>query len=165
MSSFSSCLMQMTYVFSHSILFKRWVGGFRVFYDAMFEICPPSHTLFSYVFPWNVMGSFLPECRFLFHPYSMGPNEDGRKAPTLLRKKNGPLCVSCRLCWCVVFWVLCVLRFFACEFFEYGVFVTNAFRTSVLWHVCELPTMGSVLFVFTPFMALLLLWWFLCERK
>ena len=49
--------------------------------------------------------------------------------------------------------------------FEYGVFVTNAFRTSVLWHVCELPTMGSVLFVFTPFMALLLLWWFLCERK
>ena len=44
---------------------------------------------------------------------------------------------------------------FACEFFEYGVFVTNAFRTSVLWHVCELPTMGSVLFVFTPFMALL----------
>ena len=45
--------------------------------------------------------------------------------------------------------------FFACEFFEYGVFVTNAFRTSVLWHVCELPTMGSVLFVFTPFMALL----------
>ena len=39
MSSFSSCLMQMTYVFSHSILFKRWVGGFRVFYDAMFEIC------------------------------------------------------------------------------------------------------------------------------
>ena len=44
---------------------------------------------------------------------------------------------------------------FACEFFEYGVFVTNAFRTSGLWHVCELPTMGSVLFVFTPFMALL----------
>ena len=51
--------------------------------------------------------------------------------------------------------MLCVLQFFACEFFEYGVFVTNAFRTSVLWHVCELPTMGSVLFVFTPFMALL----------
>ena len=45
--------------------------------------------------------------------------------------------------------------FFACKFFEYGVFVTNAFRTSGLWHVCELPTMGSVLFVFTPFMALL----------
>ena len=44
---------------------------------------------------------------------------------------------------------------FACDFFEYGVFITNAFRTSVLWHVCELPTMGSVLFVFTPFMALL----------
>ena len=47
--------------------------------------------------------------------------------------------------------------FFACEFFEYGVFLTNAFRTSGLWHVCELPTMGSVLFVFTPVMLRLTL--------
>ena len=88
MSSFSSCLMQMTYVFSHSILFKRWVGGFRVFYDAMFEICPPSHTLFFLCFPMKCHGFFLPECRFPSHPYSIPPNEDGRKAPTLLRKKN-----------------------------------------------------------------------------
>ena len=98
----------------------------------------------------------------------------------VVRKKKGwaadfetgePNCHSGKVCFfschcadvsfseCFVFYGFCMW------IFEYGVFVTNAFRTSVLWHVCELPTMGSVLFVFTPFMALLLLWWFLCERK
>ena len=43
----------------------------------------------------------------------MGPNEDGRKAPTLLRKKNGPLCVSCHCAdvsfsECFVFYGFCM---------------------------------------------------------
>ena len=91
----------------------------------------------------------------------------GVTSPTnsgIMEKKDGPLCVSCH-CADVSFSECFVFYGFCMWIFEYGVFVTNAFRTSVLWHVCELPTMGSVLFVFTPFMALLLLWWFLCERK
>ena len=38
---FSACCTQLKWrlLNSHNFMFKRWVGGFRVFYDAMFEIC------------------------------------------------------------------------------------------------------------------------------
>ena len=151
MSSFSSCLMQMTYVFSHSILFKRWVGGFRVFYDAMFEICPPSHTLFFLYLPMKCHGFFVPECRFLFHPYSIPPNEDGRKAPTLLRKRMDLCAFHVIVLMCRFLSALC-FTVFACEF------LNTAFSLRMRFELPFYGTFANYLRWVVCCLSLLLLW-------
>ena len=144
----------MASVFSHSILFKRWVGGFRVFYNAMFEICPPSQNPFLYV-PSNVMVSFscMQVCFSpLFHP-------SGRRMAVQLHFSSEKRCCSFPLS--VVHFVcghFQHVQFFIMFLFICDVYVTNAFRTSVYGtFICELPTMGScAVSSLLPFMALLL---------
>ena len=47
-----------------------------------------------------------------------------------------------RLC-CAVSCPHVVMRYFILFYFIYGIYVANAFRTSVYGTLCELPTMGS----------------------
>ena len=143
----------MTSIFSHSILFKRWVGGFRVFYNAMFEICPPSQNPFLYV-PSNVMVSFscMQVCLSpLFHP-------SGRRMAVQLHFSSEKRCCSFRYQLCILSVVTFSMCSFLLCFYLCDVYVTNAFRTSVYGtFICELPTMGScAVSSLLPFMALLL---------
>ena len=81
----------------------------------------------------------------------MGPNEDGRKAPTLLRKKNGPLCVSCHVLMCRFLSALC-FTVFACEF------LNTAFSLRMRFELPFYGTFANYLRWVVCCLSLLLLW-------
>jgi hypothetical protein len=72
------------------------VGGFRVFYNAMFEICPPSQNPFLYI-PSNVMVSFFLYAGMIFTLYSIPPNE-GWQCNSISAQKKGAAFFRCQLC-------------------------------------------------------------------
>ena len=132
-------------------MFKRWVGGFRVFYDAMFEICPPALTLFSIIcdgffllnagmlcthFSFLNAGMlftlFLSCMQVYFSPYSIPPNDGWQCDSNSAQEKS-----TAFRCCCLWFSGFSHVRMFIYLLVQFGFFrtcvvcVAIALRTSV----------------------------------